>query len=188
MNIIQKKSPNFTVGRGAQKPELIVLHIMAGTLIGTDDWFSQPVSQVSAHYGIGHAGEIHQYVQEKDTAWHAGSVSSPSFKLYKQGVNPNSYTIGIEHEGNDLSVDGTPTQKAASATLIKDICTRLNIPIDRDHIIGHYQVYALKPNCPATNKAVIDEIVALANGGSPSLQDGIAKVEEGIAIIKANQK
>ena len=35
------------------KPELIVLHIMDGTLSGTDSWFADPSSQVSSHYGIG---------------------------------------------------------------------------------------------------------------------------------------
>jgi N-acetyl-anhydromuramyl-L-alanine amidase AmpD len=68
MEIIQKKSPNFWVGRKGYRPEAIVIHIMDGTLIGTDSWFANHTSQVSAHYGIGKNGEIHQYVQENDTA------------------------------------------------------------------------------------------------------------------------
>lgn len=160
MNIIQKPSPNFN-SRTQFKPELIVIHIMAGTLDGTDSWFSTPQSQVSAHYGIGLTGEIHQYVAEENRAWHAGRVSKPSFALYKSGINPNDYTIGIEHEGTDLSKNA-PEQLQASAELIRDICTRWNIPIDRKHIIAHSQIYSLKPNCPATDKSVIDTIIALA--------------------------
>jgi N-acetylmuramoyl-L-alanine amidase len=72
MNIKQIPSPNFVVGRGSQKPEIIVIHIMAGTLIGTDSHFSSPFSQVSTHYGIGFNGEVHQYVKEEDTAWGNG--------------------------------------------------------------------------------------------------------------------
>lgn len=188
MNIIQVPSPNFAPGRGAYKPELIVIHVMAGTLAGTDDWFrtgsATAGNPVSSHYGVGHSGEIHKYVTEANTAWHAGRVSNPSFKLYKPNVNPNLYTIGIEHEGNDLSVDGTPAQKAASAALIYDICTRYGIPVDRDHVIGHYQVFDQKPNCPATNKNVIDELIKLAK---PATVTPIV-VEEQVAITVPKSK
>lgn len=158
-------SPNFVKGRLGYKPELVVIHIMAGTLAGTDEWFLNPVSKVSSHYGVGRAGEVHQYVQEADVAWHAGRVDHPSFSLYKPGINPNLYTVGIEHEGDQNSV-WTDAQKKASAALIKDVCTRWNIPIDRNHIIGHYQVYSLKPSCPATNKVIIDQLIALAKGAA----------------------
>lgn len=173
-NIIKKPCTNFFIGRsstqGVFKPEIVVIHIMVGTLTGTDSWFAVPQSQVSAHYGIGLTGEVHQYVEEKDQAWHAGRVLNPTFKLYKPGgVNPNLYTIGIEHEGQDLS-KGPMTQINASAALLRDICTRWNIPIDRDHVIGHYQVYDQKPNCPATDKSVIDKLIEIANGPEPVVQ------------------
>ncbi len=60
MEIIQKKSPNFWVGRKGYRPEAIVIHIMDGTLVGTDSWFANHTSQVSSHYGIGKNGEVHQ--------------------------------------------------------------------------------------------------------------------------------
>lgn len=161
MNIVYKPSPNFS--KRNLKPELIVVHIMAGSLQGTDSWFASTESQVSAHYGIGKNGEIHQYVKEEDKAWHAGRVSNPSFKLYKQGINPNEYTIGVEHEGTDLS-KCPEIELQTSANLIKEICARWNIPIDREHIIGHYQVFSEKPNCPATDKSVIDKIINMAKG------------------------
>lgn len=177
MNIIQKPSPNFAGRTG--KPELIVIHIMAGTLAGTDSWFASPASQVSAHYGIGVNGEIHQYVQEKDKAWHAGRILNPSFSLYKPGINPNEYTIGIEHEGQDLSKNPL-IQLQTSANLTKDICTRWNIPIDRNHIIGHYQVFSDKPNCPATDKSVIDKIINLIGAAEEtvSIQVPRSKVDK----------
>lgn len=170
--MIQKPSPNFTSGRSGQKPEVIVLHIMAGTLVGTDSWFSQPQSQVSANYGIGLSGEVHQYVQDSDTAWAQGRVSNPSFSLYKPGINPNAYCLSIEHEGYDLSKN-PDAQINATVELIKSLCSKWNIPIDRDHIIGHYQIYSLKPNCPATDKSIIDRIIALARGN-----DNIALAKE----------
>jgi len=104
MDIIKVPSPNFYRGRKIYKPEAIVIHIMLGTLYGTDSWFQSPVSKSSAHYGIGKTGEIHQYVDEKDAAYHAGRVNSPMWSLIKQTENglyisPDFYTIGIEHEG-----------------------------------------------------------------------------------------
>ncbi len=163
MNIIQKPTPNFKVGRSGYKPEIIVLHIMAGSLAGTDSWFANPISQVSANYGIGFTGEIHQYVKEEDTAWAQGRVLAPSAKLLKPGINPNLYCLSIEHEGYDLSIV-QEAQISASVELIKEIAARWSIPIDRDHIIGHYEIFLGKPNCPATNKAIIDTIIKRAQG------------------------
>jgi len=182
--IIQIPSPNFSKGRGAYKPEAIVIHIMEGTLLGTASWFRNPSSQVSTHYGVGKGGEVHQYVKEEDTAWHAGGIQSPAWNQIRLGVNPNAYTIGIEHEGNSKSV-WTPEMKNASASLIKDICTRWNIPINRSFIIGHYQITTNKPNCPAVDKSIIDELIALANGlvAKPK-PTAISLIEEALTILK----
>jgi N-acetylmuramoyl-L-alanine amidase len=184
MEVIQKPSPNFGVGRLNYKIEAIVIHIMDGTLQGTDSWFATPASQVSSHYGIGLNGEVHQYVKEENTAWHAGRVSSPTWSLYKPGVNPNSYTIGIEHEGKADTI-WTDAMKKSSSCLIRDLCKRYNIPIDREHIVGHYQIFSQKPNCPGINKNIINELILLAKDGKPTLQDALAKLEEGITMLKS---
>lgn len=187
---IWKGSQNFWTGRKGYAPELIVIHIMDGTLSGTDSWFANIASQVSAHYGIGKNGEIHQYVKEEDSAWHAGRIDAPSAKLVKQNVNPNLYTIGIEHEGSSKDV-WTEEMKQASAALIQEICQRFKIPIDREHVIGHYQIYSKKPDCPSRDKKILDELVALANEQqkNPSLvEEGIKKIEEGLALIKQTLK
>ncbi len=188
MNIIQKKSPNFWAGRKGYRPEAIVIHIMDGTLIGTDSWFANTTSQVSAHYGIGKSGEVHQYVNEQDSAWHAGRVDAPVWKLIKPNINPNLYTVGIEHEGKPDDV-WTDAMKQASATLIREICERWQIPIDRNHVIGHFEIFSKKPNCPATNKGILDELAAIASQQTPqtpnpSVEDGVRKIEEGLAMIK----
>src|SRR5690242_841723 len=104
-------------------PEAIVIHVMDGTERGTDAWFGDASSHVSAHYGVSKAGEVHQYVSEQDVAYHAGVVNSPSWPLLKAGVSPNLYTIGIEHEGTADS-EWTDEQYAASAQLISDAAKR----------------------------------------------------------------
>ena len=164
MTIISIPSPNFSSGRKTYHPEAVVIHIMDGTLPGTDSWFKNPQSKVSAHYGIGKNGEVHQYVQETDTAWQAGRVNAPTWSLIKPAgsgtyINPNLYTIGIEHEGDDQS-DWTDAMYATSSDLLADICKRWNIPVDRSHIIGHREIYSLK-TCPGA-KVDLDKLVGLA--------------------------
>jgi len=165
MNIINIPSPNFSPGRKSYKPEAIVIHIMQGTLYGTDSWFQSTISKTSAHYGIGKFGEVHQYVNEKDAAYHAGRVNAPTWELIKQTENglyisPDYYTIGIEHEG-DVNTEWTDEMYNASSSLIRAISLRWDIPIDRKHIIGHHEIYSLK-KCPG-NVVDIYKLIAMAN-------------------------
>src|SRR5882757_5873164 len=123
---------NFRPGRPfGSKAEAIVIHCMDGTLAGTDAWFRDPAARVSAHYGVGVDGRIHQYVSEDDTAFHAGIVVNPTaaMVLSRPSVNPNFYTIGIEHEGKAGDA-WTAQQGAASAALVGDIAARRGIPLD----------------------------------------------------------
>ncbi len=166
MNITNIPSPNFYTGRNNYTPVAIVIHIMEGSLSGTDSWFSSTKSNVSAHYGIGINGDIHQYVKETDSAWHAGRVNAPSWTLIKPGengmyINPNYYTIGIEHEGNEQS-DWTALMYQSSSSLVADISKRWNISLDRDHIIGHHEIYSLK-TCPGFKVDLI-KLISMASG------------------------
>lgn len=189
MNIIQKNTPNF-YSRNGHIPKYIVLHIMDGSIGATDDWFSQSMSQVSAHYGVSEVGEVHQYVDEKMAAWGNGRVYKPTAKVLLEdpGVNPNWLSISIEHEGNDL-IEAPDMQKQTTVDLIKAIAGRYNIPIDRDHIIGHYEIYASKPLCPASDKSVIDEIVARAAGrpippSFPKLQQQLSLLQQMLNALR----
>lgn len=161
---------NFRQGRpGGLKPVGIVIHVMDGTLNGTDAWFNDPRAKVSAHYGVGVDGRIHQYVSEEDTAFHAGIIVNPtaSLVLASPNVNPNFYTIGVEHEGHGED-PWTPQQSAASAVLVADIAARWGIALDSDHVFAHHEVRASKP-CPGSLQKA-EEILSLAIAQSlPSL-------------------
>lgn len=185
--ITQKPSPNFGIGRKDSKPEIIVLHCMDGSLSGTDSWFANPISQVSSHYGVGFNGEVHQYVKEEDTAWTQGlkvpPVNRPTFKLYKEGLNPNVYCLSIEHEGSDLSIVHE-SQINATVSLIRAMASRWGIPIDRNHIIGHYEVDPVrKPLCPATDKSILDRIVRMAQDTDEQVPLTVQKSK----LLKAQQ-
>jgi N-acetyl-anhydromuramyl-L-alanine amidase AmpD len=131
---------NFGVGRNGLKVNKIVMHWIVGTLASSDATFNSPTRLASAHYGVG-PNEVHQYVKEVDTAWHASNLT----------VNRES--IGIEHEGGKLLSDGTrevPSEATLkrSAELIADICKRYNLPIDRNTIHVHNEYKAT--TCPGT--------------------------------------
>ncbi len=89
--------------------------------------------QVSAHYGIGE-GAIHQYVRERDTAWHAGHFPT------------NTQSIGIE-----LSADPNrpPDQFTynASIQLCIELCRKYGLD-PRRAIVPHKQF--AKTLCPGT--------------------------------------
>lgn len=180
MNDLQVKwigchATNFRQGRRAgRQPIAIVIHVMLGTLYGTDGHFQsmRRGSESSAHYGIGTSWEdfsrntshdlvpgrvsIHQYVREQDTAFHVGVRKSnwpnpnrhTAWTECPDNTDPNDITIGIEHQGKYATV-WTDALYDASASLCADIANRWNIPIDRQHIIGHYEVDPKgKPLCP----------------------------------------
>lgn len=139
-------APNIHQGRHGYRPEAIVVHIMDGTFVAGESVFLDPTTQKSAHYGISNTGVVHQYVDENDTAFHAGIVVNPTWSLLKPGVNPNLYTIGIEHEGRPDDV-WPDDQLNASAQLIQAVAARWAIPLDEDHIVRHHQIRASK-TCP----------------------------------------
>ncbi len=148
---------NFRHGRPfGLRPEAIVVHIMDGSFSAGESVFRNPDSHKSAHYGVNRCGEIHQYVDENDTAFHAGIVVNPTWPLLKARVNPNFYTIGIEHEGRPDDV-WPQVQLLASAALIGEIAVRWNIALDELHVIRHHQIRASK-TCPG-NWVQISELL-----------------------------
>lgn len=149
-NPIWVPSPNFRPGRMGNQVVLLVLHIMQGTLEGTDATFQNPASQVSAHYGIGKDGAKHKYVRVSDEAWHCGEIKNPTDKwnLQHPGQNPNYVAAGIEHEG--YSGDAvTDAQFQASLWVCRQVIMQCpGILLDRDHILGHHEIDAYHAGCP----------------------------------------
>ncbi len=146
MKVHRKNTKNKWKGRKGHAIQAVVVHITAGSFAGAESWIMNPKSQVSYHYMIDKSGIVHQYVSENDTAWHAGVIKNPKWKLYKKGVNPNRQTVGVAlalHE----SEKPTLAQVLAASALIAEISTRHKIPLDKNHIIGHYMINANK-TCP----------------------------------------
>ncbi len=140
---------NFLSGRSGFVPEAIVIHGSGGPLAGMDARCSNPNTYNSSHYAVGVSGEIHQYVEEKDTAFQAGVVVNPTWKLIKPFKNPNLYTLGIEQE--KLGAGKTTEAQYQSLTaLILEIAQRWNIALDVDHIVLHDEIRA-GAGCPGSS-------------------------------------
>lgn len=137
---------NFRKGRHGFEPRAIVIHIIVGSLESAGLTFRDPRSAVSAHYGVGKSGRVHQFMEEADTAFHAGTVVEPTWRLIDPNVNPNLYTVGIEHEGQPQDI-WPDEQYQASAALVREIAARWKIALDRDHVIMHREIRASK-TCP----------------------------------------
>jgi hypothetical protein len=113
-----------------------VIHDTEGSYESASSWFQDPRSYVAAHYVIRSSdGEVTQMVRNSDVGWHAGNWYM------------NMHSIGIEHEG--YAAEGaawyTDAMYRSSAKLVRHLAKQYNIPLDREHIVGHDQYHGLTP-------------------------------------------
>ncbi len=117
--------------RRADRPDdygidMVIIHVTQGSFASAVKAFQDPQHKAAAHYIVRKDGRITQMIRELDVAFHAGN------RAY------NERSVGIEHEGFvDRPQDFTDEMYEASARLTAGICARYDIPVDREHIIGH---------------------------------------------------
>lgn len=70
----------------------VVIHIMAGTLAGTDSWFRNSKAQASAHFGTGKAGALYQWVDTADRAWAQASGNRDWLSVENEGKGGEALT------------------------------------------------------------------------------------------------
>lgn len=135
MNITQIKIPKSNYGSRPKgiKPYVLVLHYTGTKNVNsTISWFRSSVSQVSSHYLIHSNGDIYQFVDEKDRAFHAG-VSEWDGK-----DDVNDFSIGIEMTGNGLLDEWTDPLMASLIDLSADIINRWQIL--KENVVDHHKV------------------------------------------------
>ncbi|UNS95801.1 N-acetylmuramoyl-L-alanine amidase [Streptomyces tubbatahanensis] len=122
----------------SQKIDYIVIHDTEEVYERTLDLVTDP-TYVSWQYTLRSSdGHIAQHVRNKDAAWHAGNWYV------------NSKSIGLEHEGFLTEPDAwfTESMYRSSARLVKYLAKKYDIPLDRQHVLGH-------DNVPATTTSGI---------------------------------
>lgn len=166
MIIINKPFNNKYSSRNVIPIQGIVMHIAEGSIGAIHNWAkSRNNTGASWHFAVSKTGQIFQYCPEEHAAWHAGlkwvegiPYNARGVKLdinrlgqiikQNKNINPNRYTLGIEHEGYHAEA-WTEAMYEADTELIIYLCQKYNIPMDRDHIMGHCHIdYIDRPNCP----------------------------------------
>lgn len=152
-------------------PEYVMIHFCSAVVNHRDDPYNMEYvrqtfidADVSIHYILDRDGTVYCYVPEDRTAWHAGKGEWLGDEKYTNKMN--LYSIGIEVVGMGSMEDMSPylhkseykalkkewlgftdAQYESLKLLVADICERNDIPLDRDHVIGHEE-YSPKKNDP----------------------------------------
>src|SRR6476661_104917 len=111
---------NFTAG-GQEQVLGVVVHIMAGTLEGSQAWFDNPKAQASSHFGTGKDGELRQWVDTGDRAWAQGSGNRTYLSVENEG------------QGGDLL---TKAQITANAKVLAWAHKRYGVPLQLAKKVG----------------------------------------------------
>lgn len=179
---------NFFPNRKSKKtgryfyPDIIVLHNTGGERFSSAHWwFLNPSSQTSAHYLVDLDGEVSQYVDLRHGSFCNGTSADETANHYygratsnlvkNRAENANLYTVSIEFVGK-VNTKLTKEQLQTAVELIRHIQDQVKgfygkeIKLDREHIIGHYEVV------PATRgycgrKIQFDEIIEKLNYKAP---------------------
>ena len=122
---------NHDLGFRPEEPKIthIVVHDTEGAWEGVLAMVQDP-TYVSWQYSLrSEDGLIAQHLDMKDVGWHAGNWYL------------NTHSIGLEHEGYAAQTAWTTeAMYRTSASLVRHLCDKFDIPKDRGHIIGHDQV------------------------------------------------
>ncbi|MEU4271702.1 N-acetylmuramoyl-L-alanine amidase [Streptomyces sp. NPDC026092] len=114
----------------SQSIEYIVVHDTEATWDVTLKLVKDP-TYVSWQYSLRSSdGHVAQHVPLKDVGWHAGNWFV------------NAKSVGLEHEGFLTAPDSwyTEAMYRSSARLVKYLAQRYDIPLDRQHVLGHDNV------------------------------------------------
>ncbi len=106
----------------------ITLHDTEETYDGTLDLFNDPTYAAGAHYVVrSDDGHVTQMTPTKDIAWDSANRS-----FYQ-------HSIGIEQEGwaTHSATWFSEDLYRSTATLVRYLAAKYNIPLDRAHILGH---------------------------------------------------
>lgn len=139
---------NFTPG-GVGRIKYIVIHYCGSTGDAKQqtNYFAEAYRGASAHYFVGHSGDIWQSVDDANVAWHCGSkkYQHPNCRnINSLGIEMCCKTIGSTKIADENWYFEDATVKA-TIELTKELMKKYNI--SADHVIRHYDVTG--KCCPA---------------------------------------
>ncbi len=150
-------SPNYTKGRGNySKPTMGVVHWIVGDLASADAVFQNTSRQTSAHKGIEN-NEVHIYVRDEDTAYHAGNW------------DVNQRSIGIENSAAP-GRDASPATLETLAQEVAKACKKYGIPCDRAHWRRHGEIVPTQCCGTINVDAVVNRAAQILGGAGTVAQ------------------
>jgi len=134
---------NYSAGNVSRIKYIVIHYVGAtgGAEVNCKYYASQKLG-ASAHYFVGHSGEIWQSVEDKNIAWHCGGkkYANTSGGTY-HGICTNANSIGIEMcvrkdtNGTWYFEDATVESTIA---LTKELMEKYNVPAE--NVIRHFDV------------------------------------------------
>ncbi|RDC62359.1 N-acetylmuramoyl-L-alanine amidase [Adhaeribacter pallidiroseus] len=125
----------------SRKPNFVIIHHTAqSSTAQTLQTFTQPRTQVSAHYVIGRDGKIYHMLNDYLRAWHAGIAK------WGNTTDVNSSSIGIELDNNGSEPFAEP-QISSLLKLLATLKKAYNIPTS--NFIGHSDIAPTRKNDPS---------------------------------------
>jgi N-acetyl-anhydromuramyl-L-alanine amidase AmpD len=174
-------------------------HITAGS--DSRGWLQNADNQSSVHFLIRverGAAVVYQFMPIEWAAWGNGRHSGTGNPFMpgwvrdqvRAGVNPNLFTVSIEHEGVVPKPElYTGPMLDASIALHKWLVNTVpTIPRDRDHVIGHYQIdHIQRPFCPGGAGGSAFPFGAIVAALQPAEQTSDQKLTEYARLHAANR-
>lgn len=133
---------NYNKKNDINRIKYIVVHYVGSTgdAEANCKYFEKLYRGSSAHYFVGHKGDIWQCVEDANVAWHCGAIK------YKHKECRNSNSIGVEmcvkmKNGKWYFEEATV---ASTLALVKELMKKYNVPAA--NVIRHYDVTG--KSCP----------------------------------------
>jgi N-acetyl-anhydromuramyl-L-alanine amidase AmpD len=117
---------NFRRARREEPRELVIHTVEGNNVEALHTWLTSPDEpNISVHFAVDKAGNVYQYVDTDDEAWHAR--------------DHNRFSIGIEHVGYAAEPSTwTPQMVSSSARLAAWVNeVHPDVALDDEHIVAH---------------------------------------------------
>lgn len=181
--MISKPSPNRDGYDTSRKIEAIANHIGTSTAESNLSWLTNPASGASSNAYIRKDGRIYELVPITSSPWTNGVLNKPDTRnsliagWVRDGINPNTRTYTIEHEGNPGD-DLTAAQIASNNQVTAWVAEQVGLRLSRATVIGHYQIDSVnRPYCPSFTDAEWNQLISgakrLLNPNEPTPPEAI---------------
>lgn len=128
---------NYNNANNIKRIKYIVIHYVGaeGDAEANCKYFKDVYRGASAHYFVGHKGDVWQAIKDEDVAWHCGADK------YKHKHCRNSNSIGIElcckrdEKGRWYFTDATVD---AAVELVQELIEKYDIPLK--NILRHFDI------------------------------------------------